>query len=195
MLYNRVVDDAILIKEVNSSRDADALKANLYMIVPELKDYDEAVYQNYSKINLYKKEYKILIKKDGIIRDITECSDILNREITKEKYVFGVDLFLLRRLLEQNLVSKEKIEDIIARVQTVLSGQINQERKYIIGGEYPKEDFKNIRDNFNLGLANFIRYDDTYYEDKDVLLRQLGIKVRKRVNELGEVIWTIKRPI
>lgn len=191
----RKLDDDFLVKELNDKNGFKFYKNKLFSIVPELKKYSECLFESNSTMSIYNKSNKIFINKLGLIQDLSECTRILNSDLTKEKYIIAIDIFLLRKLLKQDNVKEEEIARIIANVKRATAVEIEQEKKYTFSSlsKDPKKEFKLIREALNLGTAEYIENYDTYYDYKGIL-EQARIAVRKR-EVAGKVEWTVKKPL
>lgn len=191
----RKLDENIILRELNDKDSFHFYKNKLLNKVPELQKYSECLFENNCSISIYNKNNKIFINKLGLIQDLSECTKILNSNLTKEKYLIAVDIFLLRRLLELDNVKEEEINRIIASVKKATAVEIEQEKKYTFSAsaKNPKEEFKLIRQTLNLGEAEYVENYDTYYDYKGIL-EKARVNVRKRVTE-GKVEWTVKKPL
>lgn len=197
ILISRKVDSNFTVKELNSKHDFDLFKERLLSNIPELKEYEEALFSSYCKVSTYNKDNKIFINKNGLIVDISECSKILNSSLTKEKYIFGIDLFLLNMLLKKDKYDDKKIKKILSKIKTLNSAEIEQEKKYVFDKDIstdPKEEFKLIRDSLELSNPEYIENNDIYYDYNGVLDAK-RIAVRKRTDGSGKEEWNVKRPL
>ena len=194
LLNDRKLDNNFVLKEINSKESFESYKFKLINYIPELMGYPECLFEAFAKISIYNKDNKVFINKGGLIQDISDTSKILNSELKKQKYVIGVDLYLLKKRLEKNNVDVNKIREIIKKVKEVTSPQIEQEKKYIfsIDSINPLEEFKIIRDRLKLVNPEYIENYDVYY-DKDDILSSQRINVRKRSSKIME--WTCKKPV
>ena len=193
MLKNRYVDDEVIIKEINDNDEYSNFKNRLFNNTPLLLKYSDILYESFCKVKIYNKDNKTFINKNGIIKDICECSKILNSNLYKEKYIVGIDLYLLKKLLIKDNKTEIEISKIIKEVKKLFSPEIEEEKKYLIKeGIISAEAFKIIRDSLNLSNPSYIINDDTYYDDEEDYLKQNGITFRKRVVN-GEEEWFLKR--
>lgn len=196
LLSLRKLDEGFIIKEINSLDSYNYYKSKLLVKVPELERYSACLFESNTNISIYNKTNKIFINKSGLIQDISDSSKILNSELKKDKYLIAVDLVLLRKLLMKDNINNQEIEKIIKKIKKATSIEIEQEKKYIFPKEFsvnPKEEFKQIREKLELGDAEYIENDDTYY-DQNNILETYRIAVRKRVSN-GKTEWTVKRPL
>lgn len=195
MLSVRKLDENILVKEINDKNSFIFYRSKLLSKVPELQKYSACLFESECSISIYNENNKIFINKLGLIQDLSDCTKILNPNLTKEKYIIAIDLLLLRRLLELDNVREDEIDEIIRKVRNATAVEIEQERKYTFSSssKCPKKEFKIIKEEFNLGLAEYIENYDTYY-DYDGILESFRIAVRKRVSD-GKVEWTVKKPL
>lgn len=195
LLYNRQIDEHFIIVEINNQEKYEYYRVELFSKVPILANYPECFLESNCKSSIYSGN-KIFIRKDGLIKDISECSKILNSELKKEKYILGIDLDLLRTLLKKDGRSFGKIKDIIKEIKKATANEIEQEKKYVFTDETninPIEGFKIVRDELGLGEAQYIENVDTYY-DCESILEKYRINVRRRVSN-GDEEWTVKRPL
>ena len=195
LLYNRQIDEHFIIAEINNQEKYEYYCAELFSKVPILANYPECFLESNCKSSIYSGN-KIFIRKDGLIKDISECSKILNSELKKEKYILGIDLDLLRTLLKKDGRSPEEIKDIIKEIKKATANEIEQEKKYVFTDEAninPIKGFKIVRDELGLGEAQYIENVDTYY-DCESILEKYRINVRRRVSN-GDEEWTVKRPL
>lgn len=191
------LDQEYLIKEINDRASFTFFQNKIYTSIPELANYPEVIITNQSKISIYNSDNKIFINNHGLIEDISECSKILNSELKKDKYIIGIDLYLLKKLLRKDSYSESKISEIIKKINKLMSNEIEQEKKYTLKDNItdPLAAFKIIRDNLNLSKPKYIKNMDTYFTDSEGILRSHRIAVRKRIGEDGEIEYTIKRPL
>lgn len=195
LLYNRQIDEHFIIVEINNQEKYEYYQVELFSKVPILANYSECFLESNCKSSIYSGN-KIFIRKDGLIKDISECSKILNSELKKEKYILGIDLDLLRTLLKKDGRSPEEIKDIIKEIKKATANEIEQEKKYVFTDEAninPIKGFKIVRDELGLGEAQYIENVDTYY-DCESILEKYRINVRRRVSN-GDEEWTVKRPL
>lgn len=195
LLYNRQIDEHFIIVEINNQEKYEYYRAELFSKVPILANYPECFLESNCKSSIYSGN-KIFIRKDGLIKDISECSKILNSELKKEKYILGIDLYLLKKLLKKAGRSPEEIKNIIKEIKKATANEIEQEKKYVFTDEAninPIEGFKIVRDELGLGEAQYIENVDTYY-DCESILKKYRINVRRRVSNSKEE-WTVKRPL
>lgn len=195
LLYNRQIDEHFIIVEINNQEKYEYYQVELFSKVPILANYPECFLESKCKSSIYSGN-KIFIRKDGLIKDISECSKILNSELKKEKYILGIDLDLLRTLLKKDGRSPEEIKDIIKEIKKATANEIEQEKKYVFTDEAnikSTEGFKIVRDELGLGEAQYIENVDTYY-DCESILEKYRINVRRRVSN-GDEEWTVKRPL
>ncbi len=193
LLNNKTIDDNFVIKEINDLDSYNFYKKRVLNNVPELKQYKEVLFEENCKISIYDKSNKIFINKQGLIQDISETSKVLNSDLTKEKYLLGIDLKLLKKLLKYNEKEKDKV---IKKIKKLMASEIEQEKKYTFLPQYsfsPDDNFNQIKTRLNLTKPQFIENNDTYYDDNDILDTR-RIAVRKRVSNEGHE-WTIKRPL
>ena len=194
ILSGKKLDDGFIIKEINNTTSYDFYKKRLYRLVPELKKYDSCIFFSHCSASIYNSKNKIFIDKDGLIKEISESSRILNSELKKEKYIVSIDLKLLKKCLELDCIPSDEIEEIIKRVRNATSAEIEQEKKYTFKeNSNPCEDFKKIISVLNLTEPKFIENVDTYYDCENIL-ETCRINVRKRVNN-DIVEYTVKRPL
>ncbi|MEG2610422.1 MAG: HD domain-containing protein [Bacilli bacterium] len=195
LLVNRKLDDDFIIKELPTKESYEYFRSRLLDAVPELDEFPECLFENCSKISIYNKDNKIFINKDGLIQDISECSKILNSELKKEKYVFGIDMILLRKLIKFNHYSDDVVNGILKAVKKATDVEIEQEKKYVFSNKSinPKNEFLEVIEKFGLVKPKFIENIDTYYDEDDIL-ESYRIAVRKRESN-GKVEWTVKRPL
>lgn len=194
ILSGKKLDDGFIIREINNTTSYDFYKKRLYRLVPELKKYDSCIFFSHCSASIYNSKNKIFIDKDGLIREISESSRILNSELKKEKYIVSIDLKLLKKCLELDCIPSDEIEEIIKRVRNATSAEIEQEKKYTFKeNSNPCEDFKKIISVLNLTEPKFIENVDTYYDCENIL-ETCRINVRKRVNN-DIVEYTVKRPL
>ena len=195
LLYNRQIDEHFIIVEINNQEKYEYYQVELFSKVPILANYSECFLESNCKSSIYSGN-KIFIRKDGLIKDISECSKILNSELKKEKYILGIDLDLLKTLLKKDGRSPEEIKDIIKETLKATANEIEQEKKYVFTDEAninPIKGFKIVRDELGLGEAQYIENVDTYY-DCESILEKYRINVRRRVSN-GDEEWTVKRPL
>ena len=195
LLYNRQIDEHFIIVEINNQEKYEYYQVELFSKVPILANYPECFLESNCKSSIYSGN-KIFIRKDGLIKDISECSKILNSELKKEKYILGIDLDLLKTLLKKDGRSPEEIKDIIKETLKATANEIEQEKKYVFTDEAninPIKGFKIVRDELGLGEAQYIENVDTYY-DCESILEKYRINVRRRVSN-GDEEWTVKRPL
>ena len=195
LLYNRQIDEHFIIAEINNQEKYEYYRVELFSKVPILANYPECFLESNCKSSIYSGN-KIFIRKDGLIKDISECSKILNSELKKEKYILGIDLDLLKTLLKKDGRSPEEIKDIIKETLKATANEIEQEKKYVFTDEAninPIKGFKIVRDELGLGEAQYIENVDTYY-DCEGILEKYRINVRRRVSN-GDEEWTVKRPL
>jgi HD superfamily phosphohydrolase len=197
LLFYRKLDDFFIIKEINNEKSYLIYKSRLFKLVPELYKYSDCFFESHYKISIYNRKNKIFINKDGLIQDISDNSKILNSELKKDKYIFGIDLLLLQKMLQQDYISDETIKNIITKIKNATKLEIEQEKKYIFCEELtkkPSKEFKLIEKSFNLQNAEYIQHIDIYYDDELNTLKQNRIALRKRIfNDKCE--WTLKRPL
>lgn len=196
ILVSKKIDN-FSIKETNNIREFELFKERVFNNIPELSNYMDAIYFSQTKIDVYNKEKdKILIRKNGIISDISECSKILNSNLVKEKHVIGIDLNLLKLLLRRDNSNEKEVKNIISRIETLFNGEIEQEKKYTFIEEANvdlKEGFKLVANALGLENPEYIENHDIYYDSDDVLSIK-RIAVRKRIVN-GKEEWNIKRPL
>ncbi|HBA38125.1 MAG TPA: hypothetical protein DCY94_05335 [Firmicutes bacterium] len=194
-LSTRSIDTDIIHKEINDFSSFEFEKNKILNAVPELKSHPNCIFVDSVNINIYNQKNKVFIKKGGLIRDIKECSRILNSDLRKEKHIFAVDLVALEHSLKRAGKTKEEIASIIKRIKKAMSPEIEQEKKYTFNEKStdPKTDFAEIKRCLNLGSCKLIENDDVYY-DKDGVLQELHINLRRREKE-NETEWTLKRPV
>lgn len=194
LLSTRYVDDKIVYKEIGSNQSFDFTVKKIITAIPELAKYKDCVFLDSTLIDIYNKKNKVYIKKGGLIRDISECSRILNSDLRKEKHIFAVDLYSLELSLRKDGKSKGEIAKILKKVKKALSPEIEQEKKYTFNekSKDPKEDFKRIIDVLKLSGCQFIENSDDYYDHLGILSEQ-HINLRQRVGSENE--WTLKRPV
>ena len=195
LLYNRQIDEHFIIVEINNQEKYEYYQVELFSKVPILANYPECFLESNCKSSIYSGN-KIFIRKDGLIKDISECSKILNSELKKEKYILGIDLDLLKTLLKKDGRSPEEIKDIIKETLKATANEIEQEKKYVFTDEAninPIKGFKIVRDELGLKEAQYIENVDTYY-DCESILEKYRINVRRRVSN-GDEEWTVKRPL
>lgn len=193
LLTNKKLDNNFIIREINNATTYDFYKKRLYSLIPELEKYSNCIFESYCNASIYNSKNKIFIDKDGLIKEISESSKILNSELKKDKYIISIDLQLLRKSLELDNVPLDKINDIIERVKKVTSTEIEQEKKYTFKSINPCQDFKKIVKALNLNNPKFIENIDTYY-DYNNILETYRINVRKRECD-GRIEYTVKRPL
>ena len=191
----RKLDDDILIKELNDEKRFILYKNKLLTKVPELVKYSECLFESKCSVSIYNKNNKIFINKLGLIQDLSECTKILNSNLTKGKYILAVDILLLRKLLEKDNVLNSEIDRIINNVRSATSVEIEQEKKYTFSSlsNDPKEEFKLIKEKLGLAGVEYIENYDTYY-DCNGILAKARIAVRKREMN-GKEEWTVKKPL
>ena len=194
LLCNRALDEKIIIIEINDKSKYDFYCEELFRKVPELRNYPQCFLKAECKSSIYNGN-KIFIRKSGLIKDISECSMILNSELKKEKYILGIDLYLLEVMLKKDKY-KVEVKTVIERVKRATENEIEQEKKYIFTEENsvsPVEGFKIIREKLGLDKAKYIENMDTYFDCEDTL-EKYRINVRRRIS--GDVEeWTVKRPL
>lgn len=196
LLSNRNLDNGFIIKEVSNKKSFDFFLETLYKKIPELPEYSDCIFTAKKKVSVYNQDNKVLINNDGLIKDISECSQILNSELQKETFIFAVDLQLLRTLMTERGIPEKRIDAIIDAIQKALSVEIEQEKKYILADDAtltPEETFAQIKDKLKLENPKIINNVDTYY-DCDDILESYRIAVRRREKN-GYVEWTVKRPL
>lgn len=193
ILSKKNVDEFFVFKGFTDKNSYNVFITQLYEMYPFLKN-DDIVLTSSANIIIYNKNNKIIINKDGIIKDISEVSKILNTELKKEKYVVSIDLVILKELLRKNNIEEKNINKIIKGISEYFGNKIEQEKKYCFNEETvsPKKEFKEIGNALKLGIPSYIENIDTYYEDTLGLLEENNISVRKRVTKDNQE-WTIKR--
>lgn len=195
ILLNKSIDENFVLKEFSDKNSYDVFITQLYEMYPFLSNTD-IVLQSSANISVYNKKNKILINKDGIIKDIGNVSKILNTELKKQKFVVSIDLVILKEMLRKNNIEEDKINEIIKQISEYFGNKIEQEKKYCFSDnvENPKDEFKKISSILNLKEPSYIENIDTYYEDEFGLLEEYKISVRKRITN-GKEEFTIKRPL
>lgn len=196
LLSSRKLDDNFLIKEINEKNVYENYKSRIFSNIPELNNYKAALFESFCKVKIYNQDNKIFINKGGIIQDISQCSKILNSNLYKEKYIIGVDITLLKKLLLNDGKSKEEIDIIIKKIRKLISPEIEQEKKYTFKKDSisPKEGFKLIKEKLGLDNPEYIKNLDTYYDDIGENLSKERIAIRKRISG-NEEEWNVKKPI
>jgi len=193
IMSKKNIDENFVLKEFTNKNEYDVFITQLYEMYPFLNNNDIVLLSS-ANISIYNKNNKILINKDGIIKDIIEVSKILNSDLNKEKYVVSIDLVILKELLIKNSIEEQTINEIIKYISEYFGNKIEMEKKYCFNEdvENPKEEFKEMIKSLNLSSHTYIENIDTYYEDTLGVLAENNISVRKRVtNDKQE--WTIKR--
>jgi len=196
ILSKKSIDEYFVIKEFSEKNSYDVFLKQLFETFPVLNDIKEVVLTSFANISIYNKNNKILINKDGIIKDISEVSKILNSDLKKENFVVSIDLVILKELLRKNDVEEQTVNKIIKEINEYFGTKIEKEKKYCFNEESvnPKDEFKLISSNLKLGESTYLENKDTYYEDIDGVLDENRISVRKRITNSKEE-WTIKRPL
>ena len=195
LLCNRSLDENFAIIEINDKSKYDFYRSELFRKVPELLNYPECFLESNCKSSIYSGN-KIFIRKNGLIKDISECSKILNSELKKEKYILGIDLYLLEVMLKKDGYKVEEVNEVIGRVRRATENEIEQEKKYVFtegSSVSPVEGFKMIREKLGLDKAKYIENMDTYFDCEDTL-EKYRINVRRRISG-GKEEWTVKRPL
>lgn len=197
ILNSRKLDNSFIIKEMDNKESYDFFCKSLVSKIPELKHYEECLFQANSKVSIYNKDNKVFINKSGLIQDISESSKILNLDLYKENYIVAIDINLLELQLEQSGYSKEDILNIIEKIKKAMSVEIEQEKKYIFDNNNNREElqekFEIIAKELQLKNPTLITNYDTYFDCNDIL-ESKRIALRKReVN--GNTEWTLKRPL
>ncbi len=194
MLSTKTIADGIMFKEMNNSQSFDFNVKKIMSGVPDLANYSECIFLDSVLIDIYKKKNKVYIKKGGLIKDISECSKILNSDLVKERHVLAVDLYALEYALRRDGKTEQEIATILKKVKKALSPEIEQEKKYTFNelSSNPKEDFKKIVQALKLQECKFIENYDDYYDDMGIL-SEFYINLRKRSGNEDE--WTLKRPV
>lgn len=192
ILLNKSIDENFVLKEFSDKNSYEVFITQLYDMYPFLNNTD-IVLSSSANISVYNKKNKILINKDGIIKDIKDISKILNTELKKEKYVISIDFVILKELLRRNNIYEKEINKIIKQISEYFGNKIEQEKKYCFNKDtLPVNEFKQIREKLNLENPSYIENIDTYYIDSTHLLEEYKISVRKRVTN-DKVEFTIKR--
>ena len=194
ILSKKSMDEYFLLKEFSDKNSYDVFLKQLFETFPILNSIKEVVLTSSAKISIYNKNNKILINKDGIIKDISEISKILNSDLKKEKFIVSIDLVILKELFRKNNIEEQTTNKIIKQINEYFGTKIEMEKKYSFNEESvnPKEEFKLISTNLELENPTYLENKDTYYEDVDCLLDENNISVRKRITNKKEE-WTIKR--
>lgn len=145
-------------------------------------------------IDIYNKKNKVFIRKAGLIREIPECSKILNANLRKEKHIFAVDIITLEYSLRRDGKTEKKVSRIIKKLRKLLSPEIEQEKKYIFNdnSKDPLGEFKQVQGILDLHDGSYKENDGQYYDLLGILNSE-HINLRQRNSE--DMEWTLKRPV
>lgn len=192
ILLNKSLDDNFVYKEINNKTTYDLFKERLISYVPELQSISNSLLESFCKVDVYSEKNKVYIRKNGLVQDLSKCSQILNSELKKEKYVIAIDLLALAKELERMGINEIDIKKKIEKIKEAMSVEVEQEKKFTFNSlsSSPVEDFESIKAFFNLGNGSFSKNNDIYYDYEGVLASN-KINVRHRVGDT----WTIKRPL
>jgi len=163
ILSKKSIDEYFVIKEFSEKNSYDVFLKQLFETFPVLNDIKEVVLTSFANISIYNKNNKILINKDGIIKDISEVSKILNSDLKKENFVVSIDLVILKELLRKNDVEEQTVNKIIKEINEYFGTKIEKEKKYCFNEESvnPKDEFKLISSNLKLGESTYLENKDT----------------------------------
>ena len=192
LLLNKSLDSNFVYKEINNGNTYSLFRERLISSVPELQDIPNSILESFCKVNVYSEKNKVYIRKNGLVQDLSKCSQILNSELKKEKYIIAIDLLALRRELKRIGINEIDIAKKIKKIKEAMSVEVEQEKKFIFNNlsTNPKSDFESIKAFMNLDDSNFFHNNDTYYDFEGVLGKN-KINVRYRSNDT----WTVKKPL
>lgn len=185
LLINRDIDNSILFKEFNNQESLILFKDKLFRKYPILKEYSDYIFISSSLINIYNKNKKIYINKNGIIDELSNVSDMINSNLKSERYIIGIDLYVLRNIFNLDL----------NEIENYFKNEVEIEKKYIFNNNSsnPTEEFKLIKEKLKLSNSKYLINSDIYYDNDDIL-KNMNINVRRREVD-GKVEYTIKRII
>ncbi len=198
ILSSKELCDDYIIKEFSKKSDFDNFKEKIYGLIPELYDVEDAIVEVRKNINIYSAKNKIYLRKNGLIEDLSKCSQILNSDLVKEKCVFCINIELAFKLLEEKGYPFLEIMRIMKRINKYTSPEIEQEIKYEFDTSLCEHDilqvFNEIKSIFNLNDGGDTINVDQYFDDASMSLHNIGVNLRKRESD-EEREFTLKSPL
>ncbi|MCI8498205.1 MAG: hypothetical protein HFG33_02255 [Bacilli bacterium] len=194
LLSTKSIDSDFFFKEVDNESIFDFTVRKIMNAIPELANYEDCFFLDSVLMDIYNKKNKVYISKAGLIRELSECSKILNANLRKEKHIFAVDIITLEYSLRRDGKTEKEISSIIKKLRKLLSPEIEQEKKYIFNdnSKDPLGEFKQVQGILDLHDGSYKENDDQYYDLLGILNSE-HINLRQRNSE--DMEWTLKRPV